>query len=55
MGLNKIKVIIGKPIYNLKGLSLDDMSGEIMQSIYGLEEKLLLPEKSDKVDLKNYA
>ena len=35
-GLNKLKVIIGKPIYSLENLSLDEASNEIMQSIYGL-------------------
>ena len=37
IGLNKLKVIIGKPIYSLGNLSLEDTSNEIMRSIYGLK------------------
>jgi len=37
IGLNKLKVIIGKPIYSLGNLSLEDASSEIMRSIYGLK------------------
>jgi len=37
IGLNKLKVIIGKPIYSLGNLSLEDASKEIMRSIYGLK------------------
>ena len=37
IGLNKLKVIIGKPIYSLGNLSLEDASNEIMRSIYGLK------------------
>ena len=37
IGLNKLKVIIGKPIYSLGNLSLEDASNQIMQSIYGLK------------------
>lgn len=36
-GLNKIKVIIGKPIRSFVGKSLDEISSEIMQAIYGLK------------------
>lgn len=36
-GLNKIKVIIGKPIRSFSCASLDDISNEIMQSIYELK------------------
>lgn len=39
-GLNKIKVIIGKPIYSINSESieyLDDISNEIMQTIYKLK------------------
>ena len=41
-GLNKIKVIIGKPIYSLENLSLNDMTEEIMKSIYKLEKSPLV-------------
>jgi len=37
IGLNKLKVIIGKPIYSLGNLSLEEASNEIMRSIYGLK------------------
>ena len=37
IGLNKLKVIIGKPIYSLGNLSLEESSNEIMRSIYGLK------------------
>ena len=37
IGLNKIRVIIGKPIYSLENSSLEDASNEIMRSIYGLK------------------
>ena len=37
IGFNKLKVIIGKPIYSLGNLSLEDASSEIMRSIYGLK------------------
>lgn len=36
-GLNKIKVIIGKPVYSLSSTSLDDASDEIMRIIYKLK------------------
>lgn len=35
-GLNKIKVIIGKPIYNINNLDLDEATGLIMEEIYKL-------------------
>jgi len=38
-GLNKVKVVIGKPIHSLGNLSLDDASSEIMRTIYGLKER----------------
>ena len=41
MGLNKIKVIIGKPIYSFENLSLENMTEEIMKSIYKLEKSPL--------------
>ena len=37
IGLNKIKVIIGKPIYYLENLSLEEDTSKIMQSIYKLK------------------
>lgn len=36
LGLNIVKVVIGKPIYNLNHLSLDEATEEIMKTIYGL-------------------
>lgn len=36
-GFNKIKVVIGKPIRSFSSESLDKISSEIMQTIYGLK------------------
>ena len=37
LGLNKIKVIIGKPIRSLENMSLDEASREIMKTIYEIK------------------
>ncbi|HBB56525.1 TPA: hypothetical protein DEW47_00740 [Patescibacteria group bacterium] len=50
-GLNKIKVIIGKPIYFFENMSLEEVTDKIMNTIYELKEKPALKE----VKLRKFA